>query len=60
VPERKKAKTAVVHSIALGCGHEDLVKTKLFIKVSEKGKGKAFYFSCKILNISVRRRARAP
>ncbi len=41
----KNAKIAEVHSITWRFGHEDLVKTKLFIKVIEKNKDKAFYYN---------------
>jgi hypothetical protein len=44
LPE-KNAKIAQAHSIAWGFGQEDLVKTKLFIQISEQKKGKAFYFN---------------
>jgi hypothetical protein len=43
VATEKNAKIAEVHSITSHFEHEDLVKTKLFIKDHEKNKGKAFY-----------------
>ncbi len=42
VEQRKIQKS---HSITLLFGHEDLAKTKLFIKVHEKNKDKAFYYN---------------
>jgi hypothetical protein len=49
VPTEKNAKIAEIHSITLRFGHhEDLVKTKLFIKDHEKNKNKAFYYNKKI------------
>jgi hypothetical protein len=46
---RENVKIAEVQSITSYFGHEDLVKTKLFIKVHEKNKGKAFYYNKKKL-----------
>ncbi len=43
----KNAKIGEEHSITSRFGHEDLVKTKLFIEVHEKNKGKAFYYKLK-------------
>jgi hypothetical protein len=43
VATEKNAKIAEVNSITLHFGHEDLVKTKLFIKYHEKNKGKALH-----------------
>jgi hypothetical protein len=40
VATEKNAKIAKVHSIASRFGHEDLIITKLFVKVCEKSKGK--------------------
>jgi hypothetical protein len=45
VAREKNVKIAQVHSITSHFGHEDLVKTKLFIKVHEKIKDKAFYYN---------------
>jgi hypothetical protein len=45
VATEKNAKIAKVHSITSRFGHEDLVKTKLFINVHEKNKDKAFYYN---------------
>jgi hypothetical protein len=45
VATEKNSKIAEVHSITLHFGHEDLVKTKLFVKIFEKRKGKAFYYN---------------
>ncbi len=45
VATEKNAKITEVHSITSRFGHEDLVKTKLFTKVHEKNKGKAFYYT---------------
>ncbi len=38
--EKCKNHQSTIHSITLCFGHEDLVKTKLLIKVDEKKKGK--------------------
>jgi hypothetical protein len=43
VATEKNAKIAKVHSITSRFGHEALVKIKLFTKVHEKNKDKAFY-----------------
>jgi hypothetical protein len=43
----KNAKIAEVHSITSRFGPEDLVNTKVFIKVHEKNKDKAFYYNLK-------------
>jgi hypothetical protein len=45
VATEKNAKIAEVHSITSHFGHEDSVKTKLFIKVHEKNKDNAFYYN---------------
>jgi hypothetical protein len=48
VHTQRNAKTAKVHSIAWHFGHEDLVKTKLLIKVCKKNMDKAFYSFLKL------------
>ncbi len=49
LPQRKMQKLSRYgHSITLRFGHEDLVKTKLFIEVHAKNEGKAFYYNFKI------------
>jgi hypothetical protein len=45
VATEKNVKIAEVHSITSRFGHEDLVKTKLFIEVHEKNKDNAFYYN---------------
>jgi hypothetical protein len=40
VATEKNVKIAKVHSITSYFGHEDMIKTKLFIKVHEKSKNK--------------------
>jgi hypothetical protein len=45
VASEKNLRIAKVHSITSRFGPDDLVKTKLYIEVHEKNKGKAFYYS---------------
>jgi hypothetical protein len=45
VATEKNAKIVKVHSFTSCVGHDDFVKTKLFIKVNEKNKGKALYYN---------------
>jgi hypothetical protein len=51
---QKNVKIAKVHPITSLYGHEDLVKTKLHLKIHEKI-NKASYYNLKLQNISIRR-----